>query len=78
MRTWMSLLAIGIVLAACSRPVPPETVDALAANPEHLKDVMAWCRQDRAKVGEATCVAADEAWRRRFMGDGQPKYTPQK
>lgn len=34
-------------------------------------------KEDHAKMGDATCNAAAEAFRRRFMGDGTGKYTPQ-
>ncbi len=76
MKSFLIAIVSIVLVSACSKSTPPETVDSLAANPEHLKEVMLWCKEDRAKVGEATCVAASEAWRRRFMGDGQPKYTP--
>jgi hypothetical protein len=45
------------------------------ANPERLKDVRAQCKADHAKVGDALCIMAVEAMRRRFMGSGTP-YTP--
>lgn len=38
---------------------------------------MRLCQEDHAKMGDATCNAASEAFRRRFMGDGKGKYTPQ-
>jgi hypothetical protein len=38
---------------------------------------MRQCKADRAKIGEATCSAASLAWRKRFMGDGKPRYSPQ-
>ena len=76
MKPFLIVVASILFISACGKSTPPETVDSLAANPEHLQEVTLWCKEDRAKVGEATCVAASEAWRRRFMGDGRPKYTP--
>jgi hypothetical protein len=76
MKSLLIAVASIVVVSACAKSTSPETVDSLAANPEHLKEVMAWCKEDSAKVGKATCVAASEAWRRRFIGSGQPQYTP--
>lgn len=68
-------LALALVLAACDNPVPIESVDALVANPERLKELRAQCKADHAKMGDAQCNAVAEATRRRFMGSGTP-YTP--
>ncbi len=70
-------LVCAFVLAACGRSSSPETVESLAANPERLKAVMNQCKLDHEKTGDALCRAASEAQRKRFMGDGGPKYTPQ-
>ena len=71
------VLPMILVLAACGKATPMDTVDSLAANPDRLKEVMRLCQEDHAKMGDATCSAASEAFRRRFMGDGKGKYTPQ-
>ncbi|OIQ95032.1 hypothetical protein GALL_229560 [mine drainage metagenome] len=73
---WTCVLLI-LALAACGKAAPTDTVDSLAANPDRLKEVMRLCQEDHAKMGDATCNAASEAFRRRFMGDGKGKYTPQ-
>jgi conjugal transfer/entry exclusion protein len=67
MRTLFTVTACAVLLAACNKPAPTESVESLAANPERLKEVRAQCKADHAKTGEAT--------RRRFMGSGTP-YTP--
>ena len=72
-----SLLLLALVLAACGKPAPTDTVESLVANPERLKEVERLCRENHAKMGDALCNAASEARRRRFMGDGKGKYTPQ-
>jgi len=72
-----SMLLLALVLTACEKPAPTDTVESLVANPERLKEVERLCRQDHAKMGDALCSAASEARRRRFMGDGKGKYTPQ-
>lgn len=72
----LSLVCV-VLLAACGRPSSPETVESLVANPERLKEVVNQCRLDHEKTGDALCRAASEAQRKRFMGDGGPKYTPQ-
>lgn len=72
-----SLLLLALVLTACEKPAPTDTIESLIANPERLKEVERLCRQDHAKMGDALCNAASEARRRRFMGNGKGKYTPQ-
>ena len=71
----LTVVACTVLLAACSKPEPTDTVESLMANPERLKDVRAQCKADHAKVGDALCTMAAEATRRRFMGSGTP-YTP--
>jgi len=61
-------------MAACS-PKRAETVEELMANPQHLNEVRARCRVNRAEVGEATCQAAAIALGKR-MGEGDIHYTP--
>nr|SPS05977.1 conserved protein of unknown function [Candidatus Nitrotoga fabula] len=72
-----SLLLLALVLTACEKPEPINTVESLVAHPERLKEVERLCREDHAKMGDALCNAASEARRRRFMGNGKGKYTPQ-
>lgn len=72
-----SFLLLALVLTACEKPEPINTVESLVANPERLKEVERLCREDHAKMGDALCNAASEARRRRFMGNGNGKYTPQ-
>lgn len=63
-------------LSACGKPAEPlESAEALAADPQRLKELRAQCKADRAKVGDAQCAAVSEALSRRFMGSGTP-YTP--
>lgn len=73
----MILAALAAVLvAACSRPAPIESVESLVANPERLKELRAQCKADRAKVGDAQCNAVAEATRQRFFSTDGPKHTP--
>lgn len=69
---WLLIL----ILAACQPSMPADTAESLAANPERLKEVQRQCKLDRAKLGDAVCNAASEAFRRRFMGDRKAQYTP--
>ena len=71
------ILMIAVLLTACGKPNPTETVESLAANPERLKELRQQCKADRAKLGDALCNAVAEATRKRFMGDGKVPYTPQ-
>ena len=71
----ISLLLTAMLLSACEKPMPFESAEALAENPERLEELRLLCRADRAKLGEAPCNAVGDAQRRRFMGNGTP-YTP--
>jgi len=75
MKTLFTVATCTVLLAACNKPTPTESVESLAANPERLKEVRAQCKADHAKAGDALCRMASEATRRRFMGSGTP-YTP--
>jgi len=74
----MILAAVAaMLLVACSKSAPFESVESLAANPERLKELRAQCKADHAKVGDDQCNAVAEATRRRFFGSGGPKHTQQ-
>ena len=75
MKTLLTTIACTLLLAACNKPAPTESVESLLANPERLKEVRAQCKADHDKAGDALCNRASEATRRRFMGSGTP-YTP--
>lgn len=75
MKTLLTVVACTLLLAACSKPAPTESVVSLIANPMRLKELRAQCKADHAKVGDALCNMAAEATRRRFMDSGTP-YTP--
>ena len=60
-------LAQALLLAACGKSAPMESAEALAENPERLRELQAECRMDRARVGEAQCMAVADAVRKRFM-----------
>ena len=70
------LLLVVLLLTACEKPAPIDTVDSLVAHPERLKEVQRLCKEDPARIGNAACTAASEAFRQRFMGDGKGAYTP--
>ena len=74
---YMVMILATALLTACGQSAPTDTVESLVANPERLKEVQRLCKEDHARMGDATCNAAAEAFRRRFMGDGKGKYTPQ-
>ena len=63
------LLMVVAALTACGPSQPSETVDALAANPDRIKEIQRQCREDRSKVGDELCLREAEAANRRFFGD---------
>lgn len=73
----MILAAVAaLLLVACGKPAPIESVESLVVNPERLKELRAQCKADHAKVGDAQCNAVAEATRQRFFSTDGPKYTP--
>ena len=46
------LLMVVAALTACGPSQPSETVDALAANPDRIKEIQRQCKEDRSKVGD--------------------------
>ena len=75
MKTLLIAADCTVLLAACGKPEPTESVESLMANPGRLREVRAQCKTDHDKAGDALCNRASEATRRRFMGSGTP-YTP--
>lgn len=74
----IALLSCLAVLAGCGKSTPANRVDALAAHPNRLHQLLRQCRDDRAKLGDTICNSASEAFRRRFMGNGKALYTPRR
>lgn len=68
--------AAAMLLVACGKPAPIESVESLMANPERLKELRAQCKADHAKVGDAQCNVVAETTRQRFFSTDGPKYTP--
>jgi len=70
--------AVALALAGCGKSEPSEpaieSVEALVANPERLKDLRAQCKADHARMGDAQCQAVAEATRQRFMSGGPSPY----
>lgn len=71
-------LLLVVMLAACGKSQPTETVESLAANPGQLKELRQQCKTERAKLGDELCNRAAEAANRRFFGNGKTPYTPPK
>lgn len=71
------LLTIIVMLTACGKAGPTDTVDSLVAHPDRLRDVEKQCAENYAKMGAAECDTASEARHRLFIGNGA-QYTPPK
>lgn len=56
-----------VLLVACSQQPTEDLAAALATDPAQLKALRAQCVGDRATAGEDACLAAAEAFRRRFF-----------
>lgn len=78
MKNFILIAVTALVLAGCGKSEPSrsaiESVEALVANPERLKDLRAQCKADHARMGDAQCQAVAEATRQRFMRGGQSPY----
>ena len=67
----------GLLLAACGKQQPIESVESLVANPDRLKELRAQCKADHVKVGpelDRQCNAVAEATRQRFMRSTPSPY----
>ncbi len=58
---------LAALLTACGQQPVEDLAAALAADPVRLKALRVQCAADRPTVGEDTCRAAAEAFRRRFF-----------
>ncbi|ERW07690.1 hypothetical protein CDC18_07900 [Pseudomonas aeruginosa] len=58
---------LAVLLTACGQQPAEDLAAALAADPVRLKALRAQCTADRQAAGEDTCLAAAEAFRRRFF-----------
>ncbi|MGN5664805.1 hypothetical protein ABUK39_13220 [Xanthomonas citri pv. mangiferaeindicae] len=63
----LSASLLALLLTACDQQQAEDLADALAADPARLKALRAQCAADRQAVGEDSCRAAAEAFRRRFF-----------
>lgn len=70
------LLVLVVMLTACAKSEPTETVASLMAHPDRLREVEQQCADD-ANIPAVKCNAAFKARHRLFMGNG-PQYTPPK
>ena len=60
-------LLLPVLLVACSQQPTEDLATALAADPVRLKALRAQCAADRTAAGEYACLAAANAFRRRFF-----------
>ena len=60
-------LLLPVLLVARSQQPTEDLAAALAADPVRLKALRAQCAADRTAAGEDACLAAADAFRRRFF-----------
>lgn len=76
---WVAALgtvSAALLLSACGKSQPTETVEALANDPDRLKQLREQCQKERAKLGDELCDRVAEATKKRFFGDGKVPYNP--
>lgn len=76
---WMAVVgavSAALLLSACGKSQPTETVESLAADPDRLKQLREQCKTERAKLGDELCDRVAEATKKRFFGDGKVPYNP--
>ncbi|WP_322084443.1 EexN family lipoprotein [Burkholderia sp. BCC1972] len=71
------LLPLVLVLSACGKSPPTDTVESLVNHPDRLREVEQQCANSDAKLPSTECNTASEARHRLFMGSGS-QYTPPK
>ncbi|OGB17691.1 MAG: entry exclusion lipoprotein TrbK [Burkholderiales bacterium RIFCSPLOWO2_12_67_14] len=69
-------VSAALMLSACGKSQPTETVESLAADPDRLKQLREQCKTERAKLGDELCDRVAEATKKRFFGDGKVPYNP--
>lgn len=73
----IALTMLALLLAACSKAEPTDTVESLLADTERLHKIEQQCADNDARISRAECNSATEARHRLFIGNG-PRYTPPK
>jgi hypothetical protein len=56
-----------VMLAACN-PIKVPAPDAVGGDPDRSRDLMRQCKADWVKLGDASCRAGYDGWRRRQIG----------
>ena len=78
---WVAVVgavSAALLLSACGKTPPTETVESLVVNPDRLKQLREQCQAERAKLGDELCDRVAEATKKRFFGDGKVPYNPPK
>lgn len=70
--------AAALLLSACGKPEPTDSLESLMADPERLKLLREQCKTERSRLGDELCDRVAEATNRRFFGDGKVPYNPPK
>lgn len=71
------VVLITLMLVACGKAAPTDTVDSLVAHPDRLREVEKQCADAYTNMSAAECNAAGQARWRLFIGKG-PQHTPPK
>lgn len=71
-------VSAALLLSACGKSQPTETVESLAIDPARLKQLREQCQTERTKLGDELGDRVAEATKSRFFGDGKVPYNPPK
>lgn len=78
---WRATLAVtsaALLMSACGKPQPTDSLESLMADPERLKLLREQCKTERTRLGDELCDRVAEATKRRFFGDSKVPYNPPK
>lgn len=76
--TVSAVVSATLLLSACGKPQPTDTLESLIADPERLKLLREECKTERTRLGDELCDRVAEATNRRFFEDGKVPYNPPK
>lgn len=72
----LTVASAALLLSACDKPLPTDTLQTLMADPARLRSLREQCKTERPKLGDQLCDQVAEATKLRYFGDGKVPYNP--